>query len=51
MYFVRIDFMYKGSSVQRTRNLCSDYAYVCRMLSTLNKFGYTVLAVKVERCC
>ena len=50
MYFVRIDFVYKGSPVQRTRDLVDSFDKVVEMVSTLRADGYKVLQVKVEFC-
>ena len=51
MYFVRIDFIYKGSVVNRTRDVVDCFASAARMVNTMVKDGYTVLQVKIERCC
>lgn len=50
MYFLRIDFIYKGSPVQRTRDLVDNFKEVSRIISTMVREGYHVLSVKVERC-
>lgn len=50
MYFVRIDFTYKGSPVHRTRDLVKDYQAVAEMVSTMTASGYHVLQVRVELC-
>lgn len=50
MFFVRIDFCFKGSHVQRTRDLVDGYPAVLEMLKTMTASGYSVIQVKIERC-
>ena len=50
MYFVRVDYIYKGSPVQRERSLVSNLAYVRKALMRYCTEDYLVLSVKVERC-
>lgn len=49
-YFLRVDYIYKGASVQRLRTLCYGYADVTGVLGQYAGDDYMVLAVKVERC-
>lgn len=50
MYFVRIDFTYKGYNVQRTRDIVDDFSDAVQLLNTMLKDGYCVLQVKLEHC-
>lgn len=50
MYFVRIDYLYKGSPVQRARYLVDSYSHARRILAEYHGADYFVLSVMIERC-
>lgn len=50
MYFVRIDYLYKGSPVQRERSLVSSMTFVRRAIARYCTEDYLVLSVRVEKC-
>lgn len=50
MYFLRIDYIYRGSPVQRERTIVSSYVHARRILSRFDGDDYLVLQVKFERC-
>lgn len=50
MYFVRIDYIYKGSPVQRARMLASSLTRAYKAVRSYVGSDYLLLSVKIERC-
>lgn len=50
MYFLRVDYIYKGSPVQRERTIVSSYSHARHLLQRFCGEDYLVLQVKMERC-
>lgn len=50
MYFLRVDYIYKGSPVQRERTLVPTYDAGRRLLSRFCGEDYLVLQVRFEKC-
>lgn len=50
MYFLRVDYIYKGGAVQRARTIVSSYEAGRRVLMNYEVSDYLVLQVKFERC-
>lgn len=49
-YFVRIDYLYCCSQVQRVRSLVSSIGEAYRLIKTFVGDDYMILQVKIERC-
>lgn len=49
-YFLRIDYIYRCSPVQRVRTLVDSILEVRRYLHRYSNDDYMVLSVRVERC-
>lgn len=50
MYFLRVDYIYLGSPVQRVRRLVPSLVAAMRELSQYRGTDYLVLQVKLEKC-
>lgn len=49
-YFVRVDYIYKGSPVQRVRLLCDTFASARKYIAQYCGPDYFVLCARIERC-
>ena len=50
MYFLRVDYIYRGSPVQRLRTIVSSYKQARSFLMDFTGEDYLVLQVKIEKC-
>lgn len=50
MYFLRLDYIYKGSPVQRVRTLVESYSHARGIMAEYLGDDYLVLSVRIERC-
>lgn len=48
MYFLRVDYIYKHSGVQRTRDLCESLSQCLRILKSLRGENTKILQIKIE---
>lgn len=49
-YFIRIDYLYRGSPVHRVRCLCPSLVDCAKLVRQYTGEGFMVLSVCVERC-
>ena len=50
MFFVRIDYIYRGSPVQRVRRLVDTYLHAIDEIGEYHGEDYLVLQVRIEKC-
>lgn len=51
MYFLRVDYIYRHTGVQRSRNLCKSFNEVLKIIDDFRRHnGVRILQVKIELC-